>query len=253
MENISRRSLLKSLGLVTGSSLIGLPIFAQKENEESISKKLKIVVIGAHPDDAETFCGGTMALMAQAGHEVVSAYLTRGEAGIDEMSYDEAARIRTDEALKACKLLKARPEFIGQIDGSCEINKSRYKEMHVFLEKENPDIVFTHWPIDTHRDHRICSILVLDYWIYSGRKFELYYGEVMTGSQSQNFTPTEYVDISKVIKIKHDACFVHKSQKMEEEYPLYHGRMEVFRGMEYNCEYAEAFVKHFQSSAQRII
>jgi hypothetical protein len=40
---------------------------------------------------------------------------------------------------------------------------------------------------------------------------------------------------------------------MEDEYPLYHGRMEVFRGMEYNCEYAEAFVKHFQSSAKTII
>jgi hypothetical protein len=54
------------------------------------------------------------------------------------------------------------------------------------------------------------------------------------------------VDITPVIKQKHNACFVHKSQKIEEEYPLYHGRMELFRGMENSCEYAEAFVQHFQ-------
>jgi LmbE family N-acetylglucosaminyl deacetylase len=194
-----------------------------------------------------------MALFAQTGHEVVSAYLTRGEAGIEGKSHEEAANIRTAEIMEACLILKVRPEFLGQIDGSCEINAVQYEKMKEFLKKENPDIVFTHWPIDTHRDHRICSSLVLDAWYHMQRSFDLYYCEAMTGAQSQNFYPTDYVEITSVIKQKHDACFVHKSQKIEEEYPLYHGQMELFRGMEYNCEFAEAFIRHFQMPKHSII
>ena len=209
--------------------------------------------MGAHPDDPETICGGTMALFANAGHDVVSAYLTLGEAGIEGKSHEEAARIRTAELREACLILRARPEFLGQIDGRCEINAVQYKKMHDFLKKENPDLVFTHWPIDTHRDHRVCSSLVLDAWYAMQRTFDLYYCEAMTGEQSQNFNPTDYVDITSVRIQKHNACFVHKSQRIEEHYPKDHGQMEVFRGMEYNCEYAEAFVRHFQKPKISII
>jgi len=62
-----------------------------------------------------------MALAAQAGYEVVAAYLTRGEGGIPGASEEEAASIRTREALAACRVLPARAEFLGQVDGACEI------------------------------------------------------------------------------------------------------------------------------------
>ncbi|MBN1145597.1 MAG: PIG-L family deacetylase [Bacteroidales bacterium] len=207
-------------------------------------KKPKVLVVGAHPDDPETICGGTMALFSNLEYEVVSAYLTRGEAGIEGKSYDESASIRTAEAQAACNILKVRAEFLGQIDGNCEITKVRYAEMIDFLKKEEPDIIFTHWPIDTHRDHRICSMLVYDAWLRLGRKASLYYCEAMSGMQSQNFKPDTYVDITKVIEQKHKACYAHASQQIEETYPDHHGKMEVFRGMENGCPYAEAFVKH---------
>jgi LmbE family N-acetylglucosaminyl deacetylase len=246
MKPISRRAAINSVVSTIGVSLIGTSSFSQvKSHDAKENIKLKIVVVGAHPDDNETMCGGTMALFSGSGHEVVSAYLTRGEAGIDGKSYEEAAKIRSSEIMESCDILNVIPEFLGQIDGSCEINQFQYNIVHDFLIKENPDLVFTHWPIDSHRDHRICSSLVLDTWYRMQRKFDLYYCEVMTGTQSQNFYPTDYVDITPVIKLKHNACFVHKSQKIEEEYPLYHGKMEFFRGMENNCEYAEAFVQHF--------
>ena len=254
MEPLSRRSVIKTLGVTAGATLVGQSAFSQSKDEPAQKKtKLKIIVVGAHPDDPETICGGTMALFANAGHEVIAAYLTRGEGGIEGNSHEEAAQIRTGELMEACRILKARPEFLGQIDGSCEINAHQYATMTDFLRKENPDIVFTHWPIDTHRDHRICSSLVLDAFYQMQRSFDLYYCEAMTGTQSQNFHPTDYVDISSVIQQKHEACFVHKSQKIEEEYPLYHGRMEVFRGMEYKCKYAEAFCGHFQKPKKPII
>ena len=77
-----------------------------------------MVVAGAHPDDPESGCGGTMALYADAGHEVVSMYLTRGEAGIPGMSYEEAGRLRTAEAEAACRILGARPVYLAQVDGA---------------------------------------------------------------------------------------------------------------------------------------
>lgn len=245
-KTISRRNVIKAAGIYAGASFLGISATPVPNGKES-STKLKILVIGAHPDDPETIAGGAMALFSKSGHEVVSVYLTHGEAGIPGKNYEEAARIRTDEALKACNILGVRAEFLTQIDGSCEITQKRYAEMIDFVNREKPDVVFTHWPIDTHRDHRICSNLVYDAWLRLNKKFSLYYCEAMTGTQSQTFSPTDYLDISSVIDLKHKACFIHQSQKMEEEYAQYHGRMEVFRGMENNCDYAEAFVKQAMS------
>lgn len=249
MTKITRRQLLSLAAPATIGAAIGLSSTEVLGNRVStqVEKKMKIVVVGAHPDDPETACGGLMALYAAAGHEVVSAYLTRGEAGIEGKSHEDAARIRTAEAINACQILKVRPEFVGQIDGNCEITQERYAALINLFKKEEPDIILTHWPIDTHRDHRICSVLVYDAWLNLGRKSALYYFEVMSGHQSQNFAPTDYIDISSKLKQKHEACFVHVSQKPEEWYKDSHGRMEEFRGMEFGCEYAEAFVRHLQS------
>ena len=212
-----------------------------------MEKRRKIIVVGAHPDDPETACGGTMVLLSQAGHEVVSAYLTRGEAGIPGKSHRISARIRTREAETACEILKARAVFLGQVDGDCEVTKDRYEEIYQFMANEAPDIVITHWPVDRHRDHRVCSVLVYDAWDRLDRRFALYYFEVMSGIQTQNFNPTDYVDIGGVVETKHKACLMHKSQHIEELYAISHAKMEPFRGLEAGCEYAEAFVLQSQS------
>lgn len=208
----------------------------------------KIIVFGAHPDDPETACGGTMVLLSQAGHEVVAAYLTRGEAGIPGKSHQEAAAIRTEEALRACDILRVRAAFLGQVDGQCEVNPARYDDIWRFFEREQPDLIFTHWPIDTHRDHRACSTLVYDAWLRMGRSVPLFYFEVMTGQQSHKVLPNDYVDITAVVEQKHRACFVHESQRVSQWYADSHGKMEAFRGLECGCDYAEAFVRHAQSS-----
>jgi LmbE family N-acetylglucosaminyl deacetylase len=249
MEKLSRRKLLQMSGVPVGMTALGLaPLAVKAQQVDEAGKKLKIVVFGAHPDDPETGCGGTMALFSSKGHKVVSAYLTRGEAGIRGKSHEEAARIRTSESLEACKIMNAEAVFLGQIDGSCEITADRYVKMFDFLQNEKPDIVFTHWPVDEHRDHRICSILVYDAWLRMNKGFSLYYFEVESGGQTQNFSPTNFVDISSVIEKKHKACFCHTSQNMELVYSEFHGPMEKFRGMQAHCKYAEAFIIHNQTS-----
>ncbi len=221
--------------------------YAAAQVEDSRSG-LKILVAGAHPDDPESGCGGTIARYTDSGHSVTVLYLTRGEAGIRGKSYDEAAKIRSAEAEKACQILKARPIFAGQINGAVEVNDARYAEFRKLIEAENPDVVFTHWPIDTHPDHRACSSLTYDAWLRLGRKFALYYFEVDLGAQTQNFRPTHYVKVTKVEDRKRDACMAHVSQKPATDFwGKYHEPMLKFRGMESNLGRAEAFVHQDQS------
>ncbi len=231
---------------VLGTSVLGIPLLAGTPPE----KKLKIVVTGGHPDDPETGCGGLIALLTKGGHKVSIGYLTRGEAGIAGTSHQDAAALRTKEAQAACKLLNATPHFLGQIDGDSGIDRQEYEKMHRFLTKEKPDLLLTHWPIDTHRDHRVCSALTYDAWLRLERKPDLYFYEVLTGSQTQNFAPTDYVDISEVLTLKHQACFIHESQHVKEDYPNSHEKMEIFRGMESGYQFAEAFVKHAHNRQQ---
>lgn len=239
---MDRRSMLKITGAtLAGTTLSGIPAFSREASPEASEGK-KALIIGAHPDDPETGCGGTMILLQQAGYEVVSVYMTKGEAGIQGKTHEESAAIRVKEATEASKMLRARPLFMTQIDGNAEINKARYVEMREMIAAEKPDVVFTHWPIDSHPDHRVCSLLVYDAWRRLGYSFELYYFEVMSGMQSQFFQPTDYVDISTVADRKREACFCHASQDMKAVYDDWHDRMERFRGLEFRCKCAEAFI-----------
>ena len=202
----------------------------------------KVLVIGAHPDDPETMCGGTILKLKAMGVEVVSVYLTSGEAGIRGKTHEESRTIRQAEARRACEVMGVRPIFMTQIDGNAEVNKERYAEMLALIEAEKPDMVITHWPIDSHRDHRVCAVLVYDAWRQSGYSFDLYYGEVMTGLQTQNFTPTLWVDITDYHNKKVEAYKCHQSQGMD-EVQKYHDTMERMRGMESQTHHAEAFIR----------
>jgi LmbE family N-acetylglucosaminyl deacetylase len=250
---MNRREMLKAAGGATAISILGgipLNVSANDRQTNVLAKeRRKIMVIGAHPDDPETAAGGTMCLLSDAGHEVVSVYLTKGEAGIKGKSHAEAAVIREGEALAACKVTGARPLFLGQIDGSTEVNRNRYQEMREMLEREKPDVVITHWPIDGHRDHAACGILVLDSWKRLGRPFELYYFEVMTGTQTQMFHPTDFVDITTTQERKHQACYCHASQKLQSVMADWHIPMEQFRGIECRCKAAEAFARHVEPAS----
>lgn len=217
-----------------------------KTNSETQLLQVKVLVAGAHPDDQESGCGGFIARLTSLGHQVSALYLTKGEAGIDGKSFTEAASIRTREAEEACLILKCNPIFAGQTDGQTEINRQWFETIDQILSKENPDIILTHWPIDTHRDHRVASNLVYDAWLKQGKKATLLFYEVMRGEQSQNFNPNLYVDISDYEEVKRKACCAHVSQNPGEFY-IIHEKMHEFRGLESGCRLAEAYVKHEQS------
>jgi LmbE family N-acetylglucosaminyl deacetylase len=205
---------------------------------------LKIVVAGGHPGDPECGCAGTIARYADLGHEVVLLYLNRGEGYCGGAPLSRCAEIRSAEAQKACAGLKARAAFAGQIDGQAVVDSARYDAFARLLLAEHPDVVFTHWPIDRHRDHRAISMLTLDAFWKSGKSFALYYYEV--AEDTSMFTPSEYVDISSVESRRRFACYAHVSQQPDKWYPK---QVEItrMRGRESGMDQAEGFLRHPES------
>ena len=221
-------------------------------SEDKTQKKLNVVCVGAHPGDPEFGCGGTMAKYAGAGHAVTFLYLTRGEAYDPSKSFSEAAALRTKEAEKSCILLQAKPLFAGQIDGNTVLNKEKNEEMTKLILAQTPDLVFAHWPLDSHPDHQVAGLLTLTAWVRSGKKFRLYFYEVNTGSESMEFVPTDYVDITDVRDRKKQALLVHQTQGPEEVYDNWFKTMEEFRGLEAGVKAAEAFI-HFAPAGPSIL
>ncbi len=205
-------------------------------------RKLNVIVTGGHPGDPEYGCGGTVARYADLGHRVALLYLNNGEPA----GTPEAARgRRVAEAEKACAILKARPLFAGQVDGAAIVDAAHYKAFRAILEAERPDVVFTHWPIDNHADHRAMAMLVYDAWLRLGRAFALYYYEVSDGEDTVQFAPTHHVDITGVEPRKRAACFAHASQAPEKFYALQE-QVARFRGIERGVRQAEAFIRLVQ-------
>ena len=90
-------------------------------------------------------------------------------------------------------------------------------------------------------------MLAFDAWLKLDRSFDLYFYEVVSGSQSQTFSPTHYIDITATEALKKKATHAHTSQNPERLYRR-HDLMNRFRGAEFRCEFAEAFVRHVQGA-----
>ena len=247
MISMSRRGLLGRTGLLGGLFAAGAedapsPRLDELQEER---RKLKVVVTGGHPGDPEYGCGGTIARYADLGHEVVLLYLNDGERpGRKPPGGVHGTRIA--EAARACEILGARPLYAGQVDGEAVVDAAHYAAFRKLLEAERPDVVFTHWPIDNHADHRAISMLVYDAWLRMGRRFALYYYEVSNGEDTVQFAPTHYVDITGTEPRKRRACFAHASQAPDRFYALQE-QVTRLRGIERGVRQAESFIRHIQS------
>lgn len=239
MKTTTRRTFFKKVS-AAGLAIAPLSVLASTSIKDQAA--LKILCIGGHPDDPESGCGGTLAKLSAAGHDVTTVYLTRGEAGIEGKSHAEAAAIRSKEAEAACKLLSVKPHFLGQVDGNTMVDNEWIDKMTSFIEEAKPEIVFTHWPVDSHKDHQAASMLTTQAWMRGGKKFDLYYFEVLSGIQTVGFHPTDYVDITSTRETKRKAVYCHASQHPAKIYSHGHELMEQFRGLEAGYAAAEAFI-----------
>lgn len=203
-------------------------------------RKLKVIVTGGHPGDPEYGCGGTVSRFTSLGHEVVLLYLNNGDWP------PTPPTVRIAEAAKACEILKARPVYSDQENGHAIVDNVHYDAYAKKLYAEKPDLVFTQWPIDNHRDHRAVTMLTYDAWKNSKQSFALYYYEVSDGEDTLQFCPTHYVDITDQEPMKRMACYAHASQTPDRYYKL-QDDVASFRGIESGYNRAEAFVLQLQS------
>ncbi len=205
-------------------------------------KKLKVLCVGAHPDDPESGCGGTLLRYSQAGHPVAVLYLTKGDAGSDSMTAEQMGQVRMAEAEAACKLLGAQPLFFGQQTGYAQVSREIGDRFTAMVKDIAPDVMFTHWPLDTNPDHQVAGLLSTRAYLALRTPLPLYFYEVETGSETMGFNPTVFVDISATQARKLQALEAHASQSPDRLYDKYHQLMERFRAREIAVNAAEAFV-----------
>ncbi|SER37131.1 PIG-L deacetylase family protein [Natrinema salaciae] len=181
---------------------------------------MELVAIVAHPDDADIFCGGTLAKHADRGDTVTIAHLTRGEYGAVETTTTEIASVREAEARQSGEILGAAAvEFLGFEDGRIEYSLENRLSIVETIRTFSPDIVLTHYRDDMHPDHRVTSRLVTDaYYMASLPLVEtpsepcdpanIYY----FGKPTAEFDPSVHVDITGYEDVKADAIRQHESQ-----------------------------------------
>jgi LmbE family N-acetylglucosaminyl deacetylase len=143
--------------------------------------------------------------------------------------------------LKGSSQLGAEAYFASQLDCQTTTQKEAVQEFTRLLASPEPDIVFTHWPLDTHRDHRNAAQLTYEARESLGESFALVYYAVMTGIQTHHFEPNCFVDISSTSEQKRSAIYAPVCENSDRLYP-YHVRMERERASEAQLEKAEAFV-----------
>ncbi len=199
---------------------------------------LRVVVFGGHPDDPESGAGGLIATLTRQGHEVILAYGTafRGDRRFFDRPEDE---VRREEAAAACTVLGASPKVFPYAHESLAADEATLRAVSSWLDEVGPDIVVTHWPLDTHPNHHVVSSLVWQCYLRQGG-WNLYFFEVMTDQQTIAFRPEPYLDIAPVRGVKRRALMEHRSQEPEAIWKA-HEAMHRRRGAECGVEFAEAY------------
>ena len=110
---------------------------------------MRVLAVGAHPDDLEILCGGTIARYVRAGHEVVMCHATTGDMGSFVHSREEISRLRLAEARRAAEIAGAEHRCLGLSDGEVNAADPAQKRLVVDLVRDaGPDAIVTHAPND---------------------------------------------------------------------------------------------------------
>lgn len=125
-------------------------------------KKIRVIMIGAHPDDCDDDGGGTAALFAQMGYAVKFVSVTNGDAGHQLMKGTELAKRRFAEAQEAGKRLGVVYDVLNNHDGQLMPTLDVRLQIIKKIREWNADIVIAPRPNDYHPDHRYTGILVQD-------------------------------------------------------------------------------------------
>ncbi len=222
---------------------------------------MNILAIGAHPDDVEINCGGTLAKYAKQGHKVFTATATNGNIGSATLPMDEIAAIRKEEARRAAAHIGAEYICLDYDDEMFYEDKNARLAFIDLVRYCKADVILTHNPEDYNPDHELTSKIINDIAVMIPiAKIQtrnaphdkipiIAYFEPANGL---GFIPTDYVDITDTIETKMAMCSEHKSQVewMQANYKdsltgknfleQYYTQSR-YRGIQCGVEYAEGF------------
>jgi LmbE family N-acetylglucosaminyl deacetylase len=183
---------------------------------------MNILAFGAHPDDVEIFCAGTLLKYAAAGHKIFIALATSGNQGSNVIEgREEIARIREKEQLEAAKLYDAQVRFLRYDDEGLIYNEEVRRNVLNAVRWADPDVVFTHFPGDMSTDHNTIATIVSRIMLsLPGKNVKadlppikkspsLFYWDTAAGI---HFDPEVYVDITEVMEKKLQGLSFHKTQ-----------------------------------------
>jgi LmbE family N-acetylglucosaminyl deacetylase len=193
---------------------------------QQASKQLRIIMIGAHPDDCDSDGGGTAALFAQMGHAVKFVSVTNGDAGHQSLKGKELAKRRLAEAKEAGRRLGVEYDVLDNHDGLLMPSLDVRIQIIRKIREWNADIVIAPRPNDYHPDHRYTGVLVQDaaYMVavpniapetpaLNKNPVFLYFRDRF--QKPNPFRPDIAVDISSVYEKKMTAFDAHESQVYE--------------------------------------
>lgn len=149
---------MKKLAFLILTVCIGFSVCAQEKTKEP----LRIIAIGAHPDDCDNGFGGTAALYAQMGHKVKFLALTNGDAGHQDMGGGVLGKRRRAEAQKAGEILGIEYEVLDNHDAELIPTLAVRHQVIRAIREWDADIVLGLRPNDYHPDHRNAGIAVQD-------------------------------------------------------------------------------------------
>ena len=168
---------------------------------------MKILAIGAHPDDIEIFMYGFLCCCKKIGYEIAIIVATDGSLGgyNDDNKLVEKRKKETQDGLNKLDV----PLFLGLPDGSLGDKNAHSNIIKNSIQKVNPDLIVTHYYKDYHSDHINLSKIVKT---VAGHYTPILYCDTMMGI---NFLPNYYVDITKFMNDKINSISCHKTQKPE--------------------------------------
>lgn len=169
---------------------------------------MRVLALGAHPDDIEIFMFGALAAWKGMGAELTFAVATDGAKG-GKLPPDELRRARRAEATAAAAHLDVVPRFLDFPDGGLVADSALIEALDRLIAETDPDLVVTHAPNDYHGDHRALSDAVR---IAVSFRTPVLWADTLRGA---GFVPTHYVDITAHAALKAAAIREHVSQEPE--------------------------------------
>jgi LmbE family N-acetylglucosaminyl deacetylase len=137
-------------------------VFHRFNFENGKGNSMRIIVIGAHPDDCEYYAAGTAVKWVTAGHQVKFVSVTSGDAGHQSLRGEELARIRRAETERADAILGVECEILENHDGLLTPEIRIREDLSRIIRRWEADMVISHRPWDYHPDHRATGVLVQD-------------------------------------------------------------------------------------------